>query len=130
LPQIHVVLSNMPDLLRDIIADAVSGETDMEITAEAHSVSELEWCMNTAHPDLVIAAEYDPDFARASRRLLAERTLPPFLVLTDDGSAAYLHWNRPETSSLGQLTPAALVREIRAAASLDGRRALAAGQPQ
>jgi len=120
----------MPDLLRDIVADAVSGETDVEITAEARSLAELQRCVSTSRPDLIIAAEHDADFARASRRLLETRTLPPFLVLTDGGSAAYLHWNKPQTLSLGQLTPEALVREIRAAARLDSRWRNTAGEPR
>jgi DNA-binding NarL/FixJ family response regulator len=111
----------MPDLLRDIVANAVSTEPDIEIAAEARSVEELERFVDTQHPDLVIAAERDFAFARASRRLLNARALPPFLLLTDDGNAAYLHWTRPETSSLGQLTPEGLVREIRAATLLDSQ---------
>jgi hypothetical protein len=109
----------MSHLLRDIVADAVAGEPDVEIAADVHSLDELERCINTVRPELVIAAERDPGFARASRSLLRRRLLPPFLVLTDEGSAAYLHWTRPETTSLGHLSHEALLREIRAAASLD-----------
>jgi hypothetical protein len=74
--RIQLVLSNMPDLLRDIVADAVSGETDMEIAAEAQSVAELESCLNGERPDLIVAAEHDADFASASRRLLRARVPP------------------------------------------------------
>jgi DNA-binding NarL/FixJ family response regulator len=123
LAQIKLVLSNMPDLLRDIVVNAVSAEADMEIAAEAHSVAELERYLigaaDSGRADLIVAAERDAEFARDSRRLLRSRALPPFLVLTDDGSAAYLHRTRPETSALGHLSPAALIREIRAAARLE-----------
>lgn len=114
--RICVVLSNMPELLRDIVVDAVSAEPDIEIVGEARSVDELERFLEQRIADLVIAAERDANFARDGYRLLVTRAPPFFLVLTESGSAAYLHWLKPETSALGQLTPDSLVSEIRAAA--------------
>lgn len=114
-----VVLSNMPVLLRDIVTDAIAATSDIDITGEAQSIGELESLLSRKHTDLIVAAERDPEFARRARELLSQRVLPRLLVVTHSGLAASLHWMQPRVSSLGQLTPDSLVREIRAAASLD-----------
>ena len=116
--RIRVVLSNMPNLLRDIVADALSTESDIEIAGEAHSIGELKQLLDSGKTDVVVAAERDRAFARDCGHLLTARGLPKLLVFTESGNAAYLHWMKLETSFLGQLTPEGLVHEIRAASRL------------
>jgi hypothetical protein len=117
--RISVVLSNMPGLLRDIVRDAISTTSDIYITSEAQSINELQALLKRQDPDLVVAADQDPEFARGARDLLSQRVLPRLLLVTQSGRDASLHWMQPRVSPLGRLTPDSLVREIRAAASLD-----------
>jgi hypothetical protein len=117
--RIGVVLSNMPGLLRDIVTDSISAASGIEIAGEAQSIGELESLLCNHRPDLIIAAERDPELARCARELLSERALPRLLVVSHSGLVASLHWMQPRVSPLGQLTPDTLVREIRAAASLE-----------
>ena len=116
--RIYIVLSNMSGLLRDIVVDALSSEPDIEISGEAHSVRDLERILETSNADIVVAAQREAALTQHSRELLRNRARPKLLLLTDSGSAAYLHWLKPETRPLGQLTPDSLVHEIRAATRL------------
>jgi hypothetical protein len=109
----------MPGLLRDIVVDALSTEPDMEIAGEIRSFTELDPVLDDRTIDIVVASERDGALACDKHRVLEACAYPRFLVLTDGGSSAYLHWMKPQTSSLGALTPETLVRAIRSAARLE-----------
>lgn len=117
--RISVALSNLPGLLRDIVTDAVAQTPDIDIVGHAESLDELEAVLSARPPDLIIAAARDPQLDEGSRTLLAQRARPRLLLVTDSGRVARLYWLEPKVSRLGELTPEALLREIRAAAALE-----------
>jgi hypothetical protein len=117
---IGIVLVAMPRMLRDIVADSVAREPDMEIY-DAADPRELAAISDETDARLAITSLRDPTLPEAWRRLLLDRPEIKVLAIEDEGRTAFLYELQPRRTALGQLTPEALVAAIRLTVSQSAR---------
>ena len=116
---IRIVLMNLRPRLRDIIADAVTNECDMDlVAAELQSERDLE----RVGADVLIVGTTEPNDDEVPSRLLSIAPRMSVLMIAMSGDAAVLYQLRPQKKPLGQVNAAGLVTAIRLGA---GREAVA-----
>jgi chemotaxis response regulator CheB len=100
---------NLRPTLREIIADAVSGEQDMELVGQPETAMQLR----ELDPDVAIVGTDNPDDRTAAADLLF--ALPPLRVLmvASTGRSAFMYELRPHRTALGELSAPELMQAIR-----------------
>jgi DNA-binding NarL/FixJ family response regulator len=53
---IRVLVANQPRLMRELVAQLISEQPDIEIVAEIQNEDEIEQAVESAHPDFIIIA--------------------------------------------------------------------------
>lgn len=114
----HLLLVDMPRMLRDIVVDALSKADDVDVVGEVDGDRARE-VVQTTSVDFVITGRDD---ARLAAELLESRPCVKVLAMIDDGRESALYELRPERVALGELSAqrlVAIVREARASAKTD-----------
>ena len=124
--QVNVVLTNVDGLLREIVLQALATDVEIHVAGEYGSAAELRDSLcsaspaSTAHvpppiPDVVIATVERTPGSVGNEIPEAHEGLrsPGYLILTDRGLSASIHWLQPRSLSLSGLTPDGLVRAVR-----------------
>jgi DNA-binding NarL/FixJ family response regulator len=106
----RILLVDMPQLLREIIRSVVVAEADLELVAEVDDAGSLEEALPRHAPDVVIGHSTRRDI----ERLLGDRPRLKVLQVDDTGRSAILYELRPQRTALGEISPACLLRAIRA----------------
>jgi hypothetical protein len=106
---IRVALVGLAPLVRDVLHNLITGESDMHVAAVIESVDELPG----APVDVYLLGVGASD-GRTSERLLG-RAPPPYRVIgvSADGRQMHLSELRPVTASLGSLSSHELLDVIR-----------------
>ena len=110
----RIVLIDMPPLLREIVREAIVAEPDLAVVAEHAGDVDVREAVDRDAADFVIvgsdAAAHDDlrSLVGAGARLRA-------LELQGDGREGVLYELRPHRVSLGDVSPATLLRTIRTA---------------
>jgi DNA-binding NarL/FixJ family response regulator len=117
LAQTHVILVNMPQMLREIVRTVVSDEPDLEIVAEFED-PEAYRTIDEGEPYVFITSLRDG--ATAVDRFFGAGTKNCVLAVSADGSETALYELRPRVCSLGEISPEMLVAAIRGSASHEG----------
>ena len=113
---VRIVLIDMPLLLRDLLEHTLAAEPDMVVLA---AEPELEALASTAHEtdaDVVIVGLEDGELPAPALELLTEYDRRMVIGVETVGGEAVLYSLRPERTSIGTTTPAALATAIRATA--------------
>jgi DNA-binding NarL/FixJ family response regulator len=114
LERIKIVITNVPRMLREIIAGTLSTQSDMALVGEVSDPEALADAVTRTGADVVIWGAEGCDPA-AVRWLLETRPTLKVLGVEDDGRRMLLHELQPHTSPLGELSAEALLTSIRAA---------------
>ena len=114
----HLLLVDMPRMLRDVVVDAISRADDVELVGDVDALGARE-ALREAAVDFVITGRDD---SRLATGLLSVRPRLKVLAMIDDGRESALYELRPEKVPLGELSPrrlVAIVREARASTATD-----------
>jgi DNA-binding NarL/FixJ family response regulator len=121
LKRIHVLLAEMPPMLKDIVRQTVGNEPDMVVVGELTSGAHARQAAQDVAADVVIVATPNADDATAPHELLDARPHMLVLALAVDGRTAVMYEFRPHRVSLGEVSPRALVDAIRTGAASHAR---------
>jgi chemotaxis response regulator CheB len=111
MPSIRIAIAALPQLLRDIVVDALSSEPDMELVAETPTPGDLGCLVESASPDLAIVACERSELGRLGR--LIHGSPVTLIAITDEGRRGSLYELCPREVDLGELSPRVLVNVIR-----------------
>jgi DNA-binding NarL/FixJ family response regulator len=99
-------------MLRDIVAESLASEPDMEIVAEVLDASSLPASVKCSNTHVVVIGRDDSLLAA---RLLNECPRVKVLVVASHGRESWLYELRPQRVALGEISPQKLIQEIRKA---------------
>jgi DNA-binding NarL/FixJ family response regulator len=117
LPTIRILLADASPLVCGAVDEAVSQDSELAVTGEAHGPVEL--LLRAAGVDVVVL-EVDGDDLPGSAELLIDENPRIGIVGVDgDVSGGLVYRLRPQTQSIGPVTARALIDAIREAASAD-----------
>lgn len=102
----RIVLAEMPEMLRDIVAGILLEQPDMEVVGGTEALESLR----DVDADVVVIGHDDPALAA---RLVTGRPCLKVLAVTADGRESCRYELRPERAPLGEISPQRLVDEIR-----------------
>jgi DNA-binding NarL/FixJ family response regulator len=113
LPELRVVLIDMPRILREIIRETISVQPDMDVVAELDASWSVPDSVDRYDPDVVVVSG---DSARIDElgRALLQRGSSRALAVSPDGNESFLVELRPHQVPLGELSPEALLAAVRA----------------
>jgi DNA-binding NarL/FixJ family response regulator len=112
-PSIRIAIAALPQLLRDIVAGALSSEPDLELVAETPETHQLPRLIRESGARLAIVACERSEIACLGR--LINGSPVSLLAITDEGRGGALYELRPREIDLGELSPTVLVHAIRRA---------------
>jgi DNA-binding NarL/FixJ family response regulator len=110
LERTRILLADMPQMLRDIVAGILVPEPDLEVVAETAAVNGLPDAVSRFGADVVIVGRDDPSLATT---LMEGAPRIKVLAVTAGGRESWLYELRPQRVSLGEISPQRLVDEIR-----------------
>lgn len=99
-------------MLRDIVRDAVAGQSDMDIVRDRVAGKELR--RPRVHADVVIVGVRQPDDLSVVTRVLGSSTGTTVLAIAHSGRSATMWQLQPHRAPLGEVSPQSLVAAIRA----------------
>jgi hypothetical protein len=113
----RIVLAGLSGLLHDIVADALTGQSDIVVVADYgdSASSDRAFANDTTQTDVVLLGR-EPTMSELE--VVSGCLEITVLALTDDGRSAYRYALRPERIPLGTWTgisPQSLIDAIRAA---------------
>jgi DNA-binding NarL/FixJ family response regulator len=111
--RIRIALMDLQPRLRDIIADALEDEPDLEI---AHGELRSDADLRRIDADVVIAGTSEPADLELPSRLLSIAPRIRVLMVAVSGRTAAMYELRPRTTALGEVTPKGLIAAIRQSA--------------
>ncbi len=109
--KIRIILVSMPALLRDILAQTLGAQLDMEVIGELGGGIEL--LVDAGRADVVVIGLDQLDLPGIATNLLVEYPHLVLLAMTTDGRAAALFELRPQQTPIGDVSPQGLVDAIR-----------------
>ena len=118
----RVVLGTMPPLLGDIVRETLLRQTDFEILAEVDTRDRILPAVEQTSADVVIVGISAGGWSSLSsflRDLLASHPRLTIIALPSDGRSGYVYQLQPRTVAIDDISPASLVRAIRATAPMD-----------
>ena len=112
MPQTRIAFVDMPRMLREIVKDAITRQTDMTCLGEFPAVTRLVDAVEATGAEFVIT---DATTAAHEQIPLLLKLKPRVRVLgiTDNGRQTYLYELRPQRVCLGEVSPQTLVEAIR-----------------
>jgi DNA-binding NarL/FixJ family response regulator len=117
LPQIEILLVDMPRLVREMIASAVAEVDDMRVVGAVSDRLELADAVRRVRPTFVVLGLDGDDLPAGCLQLFDEHPKLKVLGIESDAGRAYLYELRPEKRPLGAISPADAVIAMRQAAA-------------
>jgi DNA-binding NarL/FixJ family response regulator len=118
LERTRIVLIDMSPLLREIVRETLACEPDLDVVAEHEAAVDVREVVERDRADFVIVGS-DADAADGVRSVVSADRGVRALELHSDGKESVLYELRPHRVSLGEISPAALLRTIRAVPAWD-----------
>jgi DNA-binding NarL/FixJ family response regulator len=115
--RIRILLVELPRILRDIISDVVAQERDMEVVRVLETRDALLTAVQESPADVVILGLADTALPEVCDELVGAHPQMKVLAVAGDGRGVFLHELRPQTLSLGEVSPQGLIDAVRAAAT-------------
>jgi DNA-binding NarL/FixJ family response regulator len=103
----------MPRMLRDIIEDTVSDQTDMQVVACLEDRQQMLSRVTETDAEVVVLGMSDGDLPDESLHVFEAHPHLRLFGVTADGRRAFLYELRPQRSALGEISPQGLVEAIR-----------------
>ena len=116
MPHIRVLIRDAPTMLREILEQAISGESDMEVVSE----SARHPGASDAVPDVVVIDVGDGDPAARGRAVLDRWPRSRVVTIRGRGQHVSMFELVLQGRELGDLSPGQLVETIRAAVHPQG----------
>ena len=113
MPQVRVLVAQLPGMLSDIICKLLASEENIELVGEVTEAQELLGVMDRTGADVVILGLEDSELPARANQLLSEHPACRVLGVAGDGRAAFLYELRPYRVPLGEVSPEVLVKAIR-----------------
>lgn len=110
-PAIRVLLSQMPQILRDILEHAVRRQPDLELVQDPRTASHGSY--DGVAPDVVILGATSLDLIRMPLAVLEKWPATRVMIVTSGEGDAALFELRPHVTALGRVSPAELIQRIR-----------------
>jgi DNA-binding NarL/FixJ family response regulator len=115
-PNIRILLADMPAMLLDIVAGILAAEPDLTVVDMLADSTDLKAAAQRTQADIVVTQQISSvQEAGQLALLLPERQLK-IIALTDNGRHGVLYELRPHRAPLGDMSADRLVAAIRAAA--------------
>jgi hypothetical protein len=111
MPIIRVLLSEMPQILRDILEHAIRDQPDLKLMGYWRAASRFSSDRGVA-PDVVITGMSSDD-PRMPSTLLARWPGARIMCVTPTEGEAVLYELKPHMTALGRLSPEELIQAIR-----------------
>jgi DNA-binding NarL/FixJ family response regulator len=108
----------VPNMLREIIAEALEDAPDMRLVGAPNDRQELLRLAYETKPDVVILEMQHPEQLEECRTLLYSLPSVHALGISRDGRDSFMYALRPHQEPLGNISTAGLLSAIRAAATL------------
>ena len=90
---IRVLVANRPRLLRELILNTISEESDIEVVGEVQQESEVILAVDKTHPDCVIVAlENEEQLPAVCVSLLREYPNLRVVAIARDGNTLRFYW--------------------------------------
>jgi DNA-binding NarL/FixJ family response regulator len=102
-------------MLCDIVRDAFARERDMEVVGVLPTLDTLLADARETRADVVILGLADTELPPVCGELIAAHPLMKVLAVAGDGRRVFLHELRPQTVSLGEVSPQELIDAVRSA---------------
>jgi DNA-binding NarL/FixJ family response regulator len=102
-------------MLCDIVRDAFAQESDMEVVGVLETSDTLLEDARESRADVVILGLTDTELPGVCTELITAHPLMKVLAVAGDGRRVLLHELRPQTVSLGELSPEGLIDAVRTA---------------
>ncbi len=121
--KIRVLLTNLPDMLADIISGIVASDADLLIVGRVKGVFEASALVEAVHeadPDIIITGPGDGTAGLDPVRLLFAVRPAKVLRILENGRRGLLYELRPNCIALGELSTASLMAAIRSAEDVHG----------
>lgn len=109
----RVLLFDMPQLLRDLVRDAVSGQTDLEVVGELDDESQLDAAVSSTSPSVVIVGTDGAEISEACQALFEVRPRLRVLALATRRGRSVVWELAPRRVSLGEISPQSLLTALR-----------------
>jgi hypothetical protein len=111
---IRVLLIRMPRILRDLLADVLGSESDIQIVADVLSPRDVTTDdLARMQPDVVIVGPDAKEPARTCLEMLGRTPRLKLLALERKGREFSIYELRPVRTKLGALSPTTLIASIR-----------------
>lgn len=114
MPIVRVLLSQLPQILRDIFEHEILHQPDLELVHEVRHVLSMPGSRGAA-PDVVIVGTGSTDDPQTPLTLLARWPHARIMMVTPTEGEAALCELRLHTTELGRVSPSEIVRWIRKA---------------
>jgi DNA-binding NarL/FixJ family response regulator len=108
----RILLADLPRLLREILSDALTAQSDMEVVGSVTGRPSLDRMVEEAQIDVIVIGHDDPGVATA---LLRQRPPIAVIAVTADAQETGLYQLRPRRVGLPEMSPTRLVETIRQA---------------
>lgn len=105
--------AGMRRLLHDIVKDALTNQSDIELVGDSHEGDELHPKLVAGEVDLVIVGTERPGDATSGNSILFTSPQVKLLAIETDGRRATIYRLRPQQLSLGEMSPQELLGAIR-----------------
>jgi hypothetical protein len=110
MPTVRVMLLHMPQILREIFEHEIDRQPDLELVPERRSIPRID---DRRGPDVVIVGTRVASDTRTPRAVLARWPRARVMTVTPSEGEAVVCELRLHTTTLGQVSPADIVRSIR-----------------
>jgi hypothetical protein len=111
---VDVVLIDLNEVLTGIVAGILESDPDVRIAATRQSDGSLDAAVGALPVDVAIVAGETADLGGPLRDLLCRRPRLRALAVGGDGAETVLYELRPHRTELGELSPPALLRAVKA----------------
>jgi DNA-binding NarL/FixJ family response regulator len=108
----RIAVVEMPRMLRDIVAETIAMEPDMEVVAEFSDATSVASSNDRMAVEVVVVGRDDRSLADL---LLAQHPQLKIFAVANHGRESSLYEMRPQRVPLGETSPQRLVEEIRKA---------------
>jgi DNA-binding NarL/FixJ family response regulator len=108
-----ILIVEIPSLLREIIAEIIADEDDMEVVGEVSDHDGLVELAERTDATFVIAGLTHPELDAVYEELLTERPATRVLAVGREGRRSTLYELRPHAEPVGELSPEMLLAAIR-----------------
>jgi DNA-binding NarL/FixJ family response regulator len=113
--RIQILLGRMPRMLRDILRDAITSQTDLAVIDQTEGDETLFVTLDRTDPDVVVLDAGEQGSPGQINELLRRYPRATVLAVSTDGREAMLYALRPNVDLLYDTSPRGLLDAVRAA---------------